>query len=142
MIVQIDDWELDVNVEATKQLYASFPRLTGNELKQNFEDACITSVENPDLKAFFDQLGIDIAKPLNLHALPIEGECVMYTGSYHFIGSRIQGELDEWDVAINDFYFALTEVDYDEPNNLPALSIEISFEAVLPWLQLEPIPVV
>ncbi|MER2000547.1 MAG: hypothetical protein ABS882_12290 [Lysinibacillus sp.] len=140
MTVQIEGWELDVNIEATKLFYANFPYNNEDVFGLNYIEVC--SFCDPQLVSFFEQLGVDILKPTNLHSLQVEGDCIMYSGSYHVIGERLQGVIDEWDVVFEHFCFALTEQNYDKPEHLQAPSFEISFEVVLPWMLFEPIPAV
>ena len=90
---------------------------------------------------FFDSLGVDILKPTALHYLQVEGDCIMYSGCYHIIGQLLKGELDEWDVLVEQFCFSITDDQYDKPAQILGQCIELSFEVVLPWM-LEPIPTV
>lgn len=140
MYVQIDNWELEIDIEQTKNYYESRSYYSEEMFGLNFIEVC--SFCDPEVLNFFQQLGVDILKPTNLHFLPVEGDCVMYSGSYHVIGNRLTGELDEWDVVVEHFCFALTEEQYDQPEGLTGQVQEISFEVVLPWMLFEPIPTV
>lgn len=140
MNVKIEDWEICVDIEGTKSFYTSFPYKNDEMFALNYIEAC--SYCEPEILTFFDQLGIDILKPGALYYLPIEGDCIMYSGSYYVKGTVIAGELDEWDVVVDPFCFSLTDGQYDTPSELVGDVIEISFEAVLPWLLFEPIPAI
>ena len=139
MKVQIKQWELELNIEQTQAFYASFPYNNEDEFGLNYIEVC--SFCTPEVLSFFQQLGIDPLKPTNLNYLPIEGDCIMYSGSYHVIGERLQGELDEWDMAVEGFCFSLTEYNFEYPQSLIEPALEISFEVVLPWMLVEPFPV-
>lgn len=140
MYVQIEGWELEVDVKQTEAFYKGRPYYNEEMFGLNYIEVC--SFCDPDVLNFFQQLGVDILKPTNLHYLPVDGDCIMYSGSYHVVGERIKGEFDEWDVVLEHFCFALTEEQYDRPVQLDDTSIEISFEVVLPWMLFEPIPAV
>ena len=140
MNVQIEQWELYVDKQQTKDLYAQQPYQNDNIFGLNYIEVC--SFCEPQILNFFDALGVDILKPTALHYLPVEGDCIMYSGCYHVIGERLKGELDEWDILVEQFCFALTADQYDKPEQLTTQWIEISFEVVLPWMLFEAIPTV
>lgn len=140
MHVQVEQWELMVDLEQTTAFYVNAPYKNEEMFALNYIEVC--SFCDPQLLSFFQQLGVDILKPSHLHFLPVEGDCVMYSGSYYVVGERLQGELDEWDVVVENFCFALTEDNYERPIDCPEPALEISFEVVLPWMLFEPIPAV
>lgn len=140
MHVQIEQWELKLDVEKTKAYYANAPYKNEDLFALNYIEVC--SFCDPQLLTFFQQLEIDMLKPSSLHYLSVEGDCIMYSGSYYVAGEKIQGELDGWDVVVEHFCFSLTEGNYDTPEQLTGAAIEISFEVVLPWMLFEPMPAV
>ena len=130
MKVQVGEWELVVDIAQTQHFYKSLPHNNEDMFGLNYIEVC--SFYEPEISHFFQQLGIDLLKPTNLHSLPLEGNSIMYSGCYHIVGEQLQGEFEEWDVFVEPFCFALTEGQYIKPQQLLNASVEISFEVVLP----------
>lgn len=137
--LQLEEWVLQVDVQKTKDFYATVDYNNEELMALNYIQVC--SFCDDGMLQFFDQIGVDLLKPTNLHSLPVEhNSMVMYTGSYHAYGTRIEGDLDGWDIVIGHHCLSLTENNSVIPANMVGEVIEISFEVVLPWMLEEPVP--
>ncbi len=136
--VQIGEWKLFVDVPKTKALYAQVNYR--NEAMPWLNYIQVSSFADIEVQAFFDLLGIDMLKPsdLSYHAVE-DGTMMMYTGSYHLYGKHLEGELDGWDIVAGDYCFSMTQEMEAVPDGMTGEIVEISFEAVLPWILELPI---
>ena len=131
-VIQINDWILNVERSKTIDKYNNFEFLQNTDEALNFSS--IGKNNWTQAPEFLLQLGIDLAKPFDLQATIVEdGNAVMYSGKYYFVGQVEQGEIDEWDLIIDDFCFSLTKEMQEHPFNGTLETVEISFEVVLPW---------
>lgn len=133
-MLQIGDWKLAVDVEKTKIVFGmSHYRCESDECR-NFMEACEKQVE-PTVLDFAEQLGIDLSNPSYLESYPVnENTAIMYSGKYHIIGEIVEGEIDAWDLVVEEHCFSLTDNMEQVPIMIEGPVIEISFEVVLPWL--------
>ena len=133
-MVQIKEWVLAVDIENTKMAYEfNSYRCISNECR-NFVVACENKLDENVLK-FADQLGIDLTKPSQLESHQVNNNsAIMYTGKYHVLGQIIEGEIDAWDVVLDQHCFSLTEEFTMIPIVMEGPVIEISFEVVLQWV--------
>ena len=133
-MIQIEDWLLAVDVESTKMGFEfNSYRCTSDECR-NFVEACEKHMK-PVVLDFAQQLGIDLSKPSQLESHHVNNNtAIMYSGKYHIIGEVIEGEIDAWDIVLEEHCFSLT-ADFDMvPVVMTGPVIEISFEVVLPWV--------
>lgn len=133
-MIQIEDWLLTIDMENTKMAfeYNSY-RCVGDECR-NFVKACEVHM-SPVVLEFAEKLGIDLAKPSQLESHHVnEQTAIMYSGKYHIIGEIIEGELDAWDIVVEEHCFSLTSEMDTVPIFMMGSIIEISFEVVLPWV--------
>ncbi len=131
-VIQINDWILKVERLKTVDKYSDFEFLQNTDEARNFSLICENDWANAP--EFLLQLGIDLAKPFELQATVVEaGNAVMYSGKYYFVGQVEQGEIDEWDLNVEDYCFSLTKEIEEHPFSDVLETVEISFEVVLPW---------
>lgn len=136
--VHIGEWILLVDVPKTKSFYARMSYQNESSPWLNYIE--VSSFADEEVQAFFNLLGVDMLKPSQLSYYPVEeGTRMMYTGSYYLYGEQLAGELDGWDMMIGDFCFSLTQEMEAVPEEMSGKIVEISFEAVLPWMLALPI---
>ena len=137
--IQIRGWTLSVDVPKTKALYKKVEHR--NEMAAWLNYIEVSGFVDMEVHAFFDLLGVEMLKPSQLSYLEVEeGSMLMYTGSYHLYGDLIEGEIDGWDAVIGNYCFSLTQEMEAVPAGMSGNIVEISFEAVLPWVLELPIP--
>lgn len=93
---QIHKWLVDVNVDDTKKAYAQGVEQCDCLECMYFAEAARTWPA--DVQAFFAQLGIDATQPSHLSVFS-DGDELLYIGSYHVIGTLVEGEpstLQSW----------------------------------------------
>lgn len=133
-MLQIGDWKLAVDVEKTKMIFEMNGYRCVNPECHNFMEVCEKYLQ-PAVLDFVGQLGVDMAKPSCLHSLYVnENTAIMYSGKYHIIGEIVEGEIDAWDLVVEEHCFSLTDEMEDVPIMMDGPVIEISFEVVLPWV--------
>ena len=136
---QVAEWTLLLDIPKTKDVYTKIKYRNDSAEWLNYMEVC--SFKDPQVLAFFEQIGIDILKPSQLSFYPVEeGNMMMYTGSYHLCGEIIEGEMDGWDLIIAGHCFSLTQEHEAIPEEMSGDILEISFEVVLPWILDMPIP--
>lgn len=136
--VQYDEWMLQVDLVKTQQFYEAIKFEHRIEVL-NYIQVC--SFAEIEVIQFFEQFGMDILKPIDINYFPVEGNQIMYTGCYYVFGEIISGEIDSWDAVIGQHCLSLTKGNSDIPEELHGQIVEISFEAVLPWIIEQPIPI-
>lgn len=153
---QIAGWQIVFDKAATEAAYSALPLDMGCDCSscQNYR-ACVPNFPN-DVYAFFEELGIELAKPSEVYTLQngLEADTVFYGGFYHLVGSYLSGN-DVWQpIAKNiktqnatalykiadGFEIGFTKNLDLVPDNfpLPALQMEINF--TLPWVLKEAQP--
>jgi hypothetical protein len=136
--VQAGGWKLFVDVPKTKAFYAQMNYQS--EVMPWLNYIQVSGFADMKVQTFFDLFGIDILKPSQLSYHTVEnGSMMMYTGSYHLYGERLEGELDGWDIAEGGYCFSMTRQMEAVPDGMTGEIVEISFEAVLPWVLELPI---
>ena len=131
--IQVEEWTLLIDIPKTKDVYEKMNYRNDMVEWLNYMEVC--SLKDPQVLAFFDNLGIDILKPSHLSYFPVEeGKMMMYTGSYHLCGEVVEGEMDGWDLNIAGRCFSLTQEHDAIPQEMSGDILEISFEVVLPWI--------
>ena len=135
--LQYGEWILRVDLSRTQGFYEGLPFDQRIEMLNYIQVCSLTEIESIQ---FFEQFGMDILKPCYIQYLPLEGNKIMYTGSYYVFGEILEGELDNWDVVVGQHCLSLTKGNSEVPEQLHGQIIEISFEVVLPWIIEYPIP--
>ncbi|WP_332648591.1 hypothetical protein [Lysinibacillus sp. 54212] len=131
--LQFEEWVLKVDISKTKEVYSTIH--FNNEVLEWLNYIQVISLSEPELFDFFNRFGMDMLKPsqLSYHRVD-ENTMMMYSGSYHVCGELLVGEIDGWDVVIGNHCFSITEDFEAIPNQMQGSVVEISFEAVLPWI--------
>jgi hypothetical protein len=133
-MVQIEEWVLAVDIENTKMVYELHSYRCISDECRNFILACEKTVDKRVLQ-FADQLGIDLTKPSQLESHQVNNNtAIMYSGKYHVVGQIIEGEMNAWDLVLNEHCFSLSDEFEMIPIVMEGPVIEISFEVVLPWV--------
>ncbi|POZ55003.1 hypothetical protein LYSIN_03298 [Lysinibacillus sphaericus] len=130
--VRIEDWVLNIELEKTKELYASHTELCDCLFCENFRQASFLLQD--EVVHFCDALGLNLHKPSLLNAFPVEGEQVMYSGHYSVYGEIIEGELDAWDVVVGEHCFSLVQEEGKNASAVIEPHFQIGFEVVFNWL--------
>lgn len=153
MRIELGDYILEVNVEATREYYKNERYISEGcqcDGCKNYEIAAGRVAS--EIKDFFSELGIDIKKPAEVYVNYLESDIAYYGGFYHICGIIIKGESpwgsvskteksivnqldennmfcirDDFRVGFQNECILLSE---DFPN--PSIQMEIS--AYLPWL--------
>lgn len=136
-VVQYGEWILRVDLSRSQGFYEGLPFDQRIEMLNYIQVCSLTEIESIQ---FFEQFGVDILKPCYIQYFPLEGNQIMYTGSYYVFGEILEGELDNWDVVVGQHCLSLTKGNSEVPEQLHGQIIEISFEVVLPWIIEHPIP--
>jgi hypothetical protein len=145
---QIAGWLIELDKKATELAYAERPlgMSCSCHICRNYS-AAISSFPS-EVDAFFNELGIDIAKPSEIYECNFENNQILYGGFFHIVGSYLSGD-DMWQpVAENDtaqktielfkitdgFHIGFTQGTALVPDNFPrpVLQMEIRFTA--PWI--------
>lgn len=94
MIFAFGNYELDIDVEKTRQFYQNSPQELTDGCDcagcRNFREAYKQSM--PEVKTFFEQLGVDILKAPDLSAFngDIEKKTLSYGGFCHLCGTILK----------------------------------------------------
>jgi hypothetical protein len=140
-------WRLACERDATRQAYARIP-IGGPEecgccYCRNFA-AARDHVYPVEVRALFEDLGIDFTKEAEVYEVGLENGLHLYGGWFHCIG-RIENEGDEvgqFDMGgPGPFKFFV----HDKPNVVHecfrgAALLQIEFDAQVPWVLEEPDP--
>lgn len=127
--ILVHDWELEVDLVATQAAYANKADCCLCGECKNFR--YVTEQMSASVIAFAAKLGIDLLNPCRINAFEVEGQKIMYTGHYCVQGKIIKGELDAWDIVVEEHCFSLmNEGDVTKP--FSGSTFEIAFEVVLP----------
>lgn len=133
--LQIEEWSLLIDEQTTKRIYEDLPSIS-SKVHQNFRQ--VMRDYTADMHMFLERLGVDYTKPFSLQALPVDqGEKVMYSGVFYAYGAVMTGDFEAWDVTLDMFCLSLTAQFDSVPLQMGEAAIEISFEAVLPWILKE-----
>ena len=135
--LQLEEWYLLVDEVTTAQIYAALPPLHDDSAAlKNFTQ--VLKYEAADMQMLLQRLGIDNQKPFEFSALPVENNTKMlYTGMFYVHGAVMMGDFDAWDVVLDMFCLSLTTDFQAMPAEMGDMVIEISFEAVMPWILKE-----
>lgn len=102
MIFTFSQYQIDIEVEKTKEFYSKAEYLTEGcscQWCQNYEKAA--DKLSPNIHDFFAQLGVDIKKPAEVYMnCPNEDGTIYYGGFYHLCGRLLTGE-SAWQEAGN-----------------------------------------
>ena len=150
MIFTFGNYTVDVDVEKTRQTYKRLPLITQGcdcDGCQNFEKA--VDVLPKAVRAFFDDLGIDLKKIVECYVnCKNEDDTLFYGGFCHVCGTLIQGESAWVNISETHSYYN-TDLTYcldenfrisfqeecvliEEHFDAPILQIE--FVANIPWV--------
>ncbi len=150
MLVAFGNYTIDVNVEKTRKFYLTAKRVTGRcscDGCLNYEKAIGVLPES--IKAFFDNLGIDMKKVCECYVNTANKDgTLLYGGFYHICGILITGESawrrisenksvwnDETAFAITDYFHVSVQNDvYLLEDNFPLPVIQLEFSADIPWV--------
>jgi hypothetical protein len=102
MVINFRQHIVDIELNKTRKFYANKSSLSEgcscNSCK-NFEKA-ITKISD-EVKAFFEKLGVDIAKPIEMYANYSENNQVNYGGFYYICGI-IKNGASPWELISKD----------------------------------------
>lgn len=135
--LQVEQWYLLVDEVTTAKIYEELPFLhEGDAALSNFIQ--VLKYEAADMQTLLQRLGVDNRKPFQFSALPVENNTKMlYTGMFYVQGAVMMGDFDAWDVVLDMFCLSLTTDFSDMPPQMGDMVVEISFEAVMPWILTE-----
>lgn len=134
--LQVEEWYLLVDEVTTEQIYNALPQHNVDSALCNFTE--VLKYYAADMQTLLQRLGIDNQKPFDFNALPVENNTkMMYTGIFYVHGAVMMGDFDAWDVVLDMFCLALTADFSAAPEQMGETVIEISFEAVMPWILKE-----
>jgi hypothetical protein len=143
-------WRIEYDFEATRKAYAQVqqgcPDQCGCNTCKNFA-AAHGYAYPPEVRAFFEQLGIDINKePEVYHNARLENGLHLYGGWFHFTGAILKGsdamkqiaenswQLDPEQVT-DEFAIALTRRTALVPASFGEQQVvQIEFETNIPWV--------
>ena len=145
---QIAGWIIEIDKDTTELAYAKLPLDIGCTCHtcRNYI-AAISAFPNEVLE-FFEEFGIDPAKPSEVYENKFENNKVLYGGFYHIVGDYISGD-DIWQPVAkkhkhqkttefckitDDFQIGFTHGVVLVPDKFPrpVLQMEISFN--IPWV--------
>ncbi|MBS7344644.1 MAG: hypothetical protein KIG60_03115 [Caryophanon sp.] len=135
--LQVEDWYLLVDKVTTGEIYKALPLTSDTDVAlKNFTE--VLKYEAADMQMLLQRLDVDNRKPFQFSALPVENNTKMlYTGVFYVHGAVMMGDFDAWDVVLDMFCLSLTADFADLPPEMGETVIEISFEAVMPWILTE-----
>ncbi|MFJ7668194.1 hypothetical protein ACIQXI_13930 [Lysinibacillus sp. NPDC097195] len=125
--VRIDDWLLNIELQQMQELYDSQTMLCDCLFCENFRQASLLLED--EVMHFCQVLGLNLHKPSQLNAFPVEGGQVMYSGHYKVCGEILEGEVDAWDVIVGEHCFSLIQEQENQSSQF-----QIGFEVVLKWI--------
>ncbi|AIQ16791.1 MULTISPECIES: hypothetical protein [unclassified Paenibacillus] len=146
--MKIGDWNLEVDVEKTKDFYQAYHQITERcdcIFCKNFVSA-IELIPKPVLD-FFRSLGIDPTKEGEVSEYcEIKDGMHLYGGFFHIVGELISGP-DCWIetseevshlatnnmIEINGFKFGFTNGVSSLPDGFPNPTLQLEFEGIIPW---------
>lgn len=150
MLVAFGNYTIDVDVRKTREFYLTAERVTEKcdcDGCLNYEKAANVLPES--IKAFFDNLGIDMKKVCECYVNGINKDGTLsYGGFYHICGCLISGESawrritethsfcnDEAMFAITDCFRVSVQNDVHLlEDNFPLPVIQLEFSADIPWV--------
>lgn len=142
MIFTFGNYTVDVDVDKTKKIYNKLPLITQGcdcDGCRNFEKA--TEVLPESVRAFFDDLGVDLKKVVECYVnCKNEDGTLLYGGFCHVCGTLIQGKSAWVNISKTHSYYN-TDFTYLLDKNFhisfqeECLMVEEQFEA--PILQIE-----
>lgn len=142
MLLEIDDWKFDVDVEYTRKY-----NQTIEQCQYVYDRNYYTAVDQviPALRSFLAQFGVDAARPEEIFSVEQEEEPVDYISWYTVKGKILQlggYEIDIGPVHIiprqrNEVMLPNPDCDKDDPDSWFVLSV---LDIALPWVLDEPMP--
>ncbi len=141
--VEIHNWIIEVDIEATKKQYNNDWELCQCLDCLNFYEG-MKSLSNVELD-FFNSFGINPTKCVQLSELGTNNKGLqLYSGCYHIVGKIIKGKPvnshswnDENVVEIGHFTFAFSNDLQFVPAAFPRPALQIDFETETPWVLKE-----
>lgn len=140
MIIRLDSYVLDVDVEATKAYSLEHSLCECNEDRNFYAQARETF---PKLTAFLAELGIMIERPDEIGSFPLENVIDYHFVAYTVVGEVIEAgkyEIDLFDgnlflnIVINDWYVP------NEQKTTKYFTVTV-YNIRLPWILDEPFPI-
>lgn len=141
--VEVHNWIIDVDVDATKKQYNNNWILCQCLDCLNFYEV-MKSSSNLELK-FLNSLGITPSKCVHLSEFgPNEKGLHLYSGCYHIVGRIIEGipvNTNSWNdinvSKIGHFTFVLSNDLHFVPNGFASPTLQIDFDIEIPWVLKE-----
>ncbi|WP_077620299.1 hypothetical protein [Bacillus sinesaloumensis] len=138
--IHLMKWLLDVDLTKTRDFYSKEIDLCNCLYCQNYYEACKhleSSVMDP-----FKTLGMNPLTPSHLSEFgEVEGGFRLYTGSYHIVGTIVDGELctdSDWNdtntATLENFTFGFKKELQFVHDEMPLPVLQMDFEARIPWL--------
>jgi len=145
---QIANWIIEFDKETTKSTYAAMPlEMSCNcNICRNFSTAI--SMIPKEVCVFFEELGIEPAKPSEIYENIFENDYVLYGGFYHIVGNYLSGD-DIWQPIsensknqnttsffkiIDGFQIGFTRDLALIPKNFPYPVLQMEINFTLPWI--------
>ena len=133
MIIILGDYILEINADKNKAYYKDY--VYGCDC-----DACVnykSSVKDvlPDEAALFDEMGLDISKPVEVYEMGSKDNVLFYGGWYHICGKLIKGDSKS---ATDYFITENYRISFQKEcvllgDNFPDPCFQMRIEARLPW---------
>ena len=145
---QIANWLVEFDHVATKAAYAALPLDMGCtcQICRNY-CAYIPNLSD-GVRNFFEDFGIDTAKPSEVYENVFEDDKVLYGGFYHLVGNYLSGDdiwkpiakkhkypqITEFYKITDDFKIGFTENISLVPKEFPRPVIQMEISFTIPWV--------
>ncbi len=133
MIIILGDYILDVDADKNKAYYKDYGYGCDCDACVNYK-SCVKEVL-PDEAALFDEMGLDISKPVEVYEMGSKDNVLFYGGWYHICGKLIKGDArSATDYLITENY----RISFQKEcvllrGNFPVPCFQMWIEAHLPW---------
>jgi hypothetical protein len=137
--IKIGKWLLEADIHKTREFYNKDITVCNCLYCKNYVEACKNLKSS--VSDIFNKLGINPAVPAHLSELPSKEDGTrLYLGEYYLVGRVLDGELCTFN-NFNDNTFEIENftVGFSKdlefvPEEFPTPSLELSFEAIIPWV--------
>ena len=149
---QIAGWLIEFNKDATEKAYAALPLDMGCTCNtcRNYS-AAIPGCPD-EVRTFFEELGVDLAKPAEVYDLGFEINPGLCGGFYHIVGNYLSGndvlqpvtkdqcpkkEVEDFKIA-DGYQVGFTQNIALVPEGFPRPVLQMTIYFDLPWVLNEP----
>lgn len=142
MIIQVDDWQFDVDVDYTRKYNQTIA-----QCQCSYDRNYYAAVDKlfPEVRSFLAQFGVDVTHPEEIFSVDQDDEPINYMSWYTVKGKILQlggYEIDIGPVHIlpqhrNEVMLPNPDCDKDDPESYFVLSF---LDINLPWVLDEPMP--